>query len=537
MKRILPHVDVVSFLIYSIMNSEDFIKAVESIVKFIVMYKNCDKNILLGTEKFSFDILPGQLMNNFKKFPMEGVDINIMLDDFYKDVLPTLLNWQHPYFFGFFPSCNSYPSILGELLSAGLGLIAFSWKSSPGATELELFCINELIRYMRLPFNQGLFLSSSSEAILISVVRAKYKYKKNYDKLVMYTSDLAHSCVFKAAKITNTIIKCISTNNKYSMRKDALIAQIEEDLEKGNVPFMVVATFGTTGVCSFDNLKEIGSVCKMYGMVMHVDAAYAGGAVMCRKYRKMLKGIEFADSFNTNLNKLLLVNYDCTMFVFKCGGEFYDSLSIDPPYLNSEYNMLDLRNYDISLSRRFRALKVWFTMCVYGVRNIRKHMIKMFKMAKLFKELLAKDTRVKIVNKVVMGLVCFSMTKGNEYTKLLYSKINILGDIYITTSMIKNIFFIRVSMNNVIKKNIVIESVKYIVKLIDEVYEHMLSNIIVESQISNVNNFYFNFSDIKYCNKRKKSISMGYVDKSNLCTYFPFKTQKIAIFGYNYSKF
>lgn len=474
------------------MNSEAFLEGCKMIIKFIIDHKENRTGL-----KITNDIYPGEISSKLEKTPIDfkhnsknkskdiskdtSKDISKdkwkdkskdrfeeIFNKFKTDIYPYILNWQSPMFLGYFPSCNSYPSILGELLSAGLGIIGFSWSSCPSSTELEMYCINEFIRLMRLPYTNGVILSSSSESILISLIISINMKKENIGRLVCYTSELAHSCISKAANLTNTKIQRIETNKKYEIDIEKLEEMIKLDIKNGLVPCYIMGTFGTTSVCSVDNIEELGKLSRKYKIYLHVDGAYSGGTLMMRKYRKMIRGIMNVDSININCNKLLLINYDCTLMFYKTSVNILEALSIDPVYLSSEFNKLDMRNYDISLSRRFRSLKVWFTLQMYGVKGINQYIKKQFKMARYIGWLIKRyEPRLEIINKIQFGLVCIRICNSNGLTEKLYEEIINRKEIYATNSKIKNKYIIRLSMNNIKSSNEIRQIFEYIVGLID----------------------------------------------------------------------
>ena len=450
------------------MNEKQFKNACSEICDFIVLHKN--RNI---DDKINMDSQPGDLCSVLQKFKFNENSKNFtqIFEHFIDVIYPYSLNWQHPLFMGYFPSCNSYPSILGELLSAGLGTIGFAWKSCPALTELEMFSIHEIIRLMHLPFASGNILSSSSEAIMISMITAIHRAKIDRNKLVVYTSDLAHSCIYKAASILQLKISNIAADkSNWGMNTFALKQKIEQDLKKDLIPLYICATFGTTSLASIDNINIIGKISRKYNIYLHIDAAYGGNALFIRKYRKMLKGIDYADSININCNKLMLVNYDCTLVFYKDTAPVVDALSFDPPYLNSDYNRIDLRNYDISLSRRFRSLKLWFTLHTYGIKGIRRHMKRLFRRARILAAMIIKnDTRLEVVNKVKFGLVCFRIKNSNSLTNILYQKLSKYQNMYYTSSSIYGFSFIRISINNIKSRNELNYIASKITKSIDSI--------------------------------------------------------------------
>ncbi|ETE71220.1 Aromatic-L-amino-acid decarboxylase, partial [Ophiophagus hannah] len=242
-------------------------------------------------------------------------------------------HWHSPYFFAYFPTANSFPALLGDMLSGGIGCIGFSWASSPACTELETVMLDWLGKMINLPpqflagkdgEGGGVIQGTASEATLVAMLAARTKAIRRIQlddenltqgeiigRLVAYTSDQAHSSVEKDVLIAGVKIKQVPTDVSFSVRGSTLRKVIDEDKAAGLIPFFLCATLGTTTCCSFDNLLELGPICNEENIWMHIDAAYAGSAFICPEFRYLLNGVE-ANSFNFNPHKWLLVNFDCS---------------------------------------------------------------------------------------------------------------------------------------------------------------------------------------------------------------------------------
>lgn len=230
-------------------------------------------------------------------------------------------------------------------------------------------------------------------------------------QLIAYASKEAHSSVEKAAKMALVKLRIIEADERGRMRVDLLRQAIQNDANAGLTPFFVVATVGTTGACAFDNLVEIGKVCKEVPSIwFHVDGAYAGNSFMLPEMRKFADGLEYADSFNTNPNKLLLTNFDASAMWVKDVMSLKTALNVNPLYLQHEHaKAIDYRHYGIPLSRRFRALKLWFVFRSYGITGLQAYIRNHMALAKKFEMLVRKDDRFEVRNDVYLGLVCFRM--------------------------------------------------------------------------------------------------------------------------------
>jgi histidine decarboxylase len=238
----------------------------------------------------------------------------------------------------------------------------------------------------------------------------RYEEKSELNgKLVCYCSDQAHSSVEKSALVALIRIKLLPTDDNLSLRGDVLRREIEIDKKAGLIPFFVCATLGTTATCAFDNLAEIGAVCKDEDIWLHIDAAYAGSAFLCEENRAHLDGIEYATSFVFNASKNLLVNFDCACFWVDNGKALHQTFTVAPLYLKHKYSgdAIDYMHWQIGLSRRFRALKLWFVIRSFGINGLQMHIRENIRLAELFERLVLADDRFEMPAKRHMGLVVF----------------------------------------------------------------------------------------------------------------------------------
>lgn len=271
----------------------------------------------------------------------------------------------------------------------------------------------------------GSLQSSASDAIFACMMSARaraIKQLKGEDedthdsvflpKLVCYTSSEAHSCVEKAAIMNLVQIRLIKPDENDSMRGDALEKAIKADEALGLVPFFVCATLGTTSQVAFDNLQEIGIVCKKFPSIwFHVDGAYGGNAFLLPEMRYLKAGMELVDSFETNPNKMLLTGFDCTCLWVKDIVKYASAFAVDPVYLQHQHEtaIVDLRHCGVPLSRRFRALKLYFMFRMYGLEKLQSYVRRIIAMGQVIEKLIKADNRFEIKNEVLLGLVCFKL--------------------------------------------------------------------------------------------------------------------------------
>eukprot|EP00095_Tigriopus_kingsejongensis_P010576 snap_masked-scaffold1137_size60140-processed-gene-0.11 protein:Tk10576 transcript:snap_masked-scaffold1137_size60140-processed-gene-0.11-mRNA-1 annotation:"aromatic-l-amino-acid decarboxylase" len=385
-----------------------------------------------------------------------------VMSDIERVIMPGVTHWHSPQFLAYFPTGNSYPAIVADILSDAIGCIGFSWIASPACTELEMVMMNWLGKMLDLPEQflfrpgakgGGVIQGTASEATLVALLSARSQAigkhgPESMGKLVAYGSKVAHSSVERAGMLAGVKMRLLDVDEDFSLRGATLQRAIEEDKSAGLVPICVVATLGTTSCCSFDNLLEMGPICQEEDIWMHVDAAYAGSAFICSEYRPILNGVEFAQSFNFNPHKWLLVNFDCSAMWVQDANAMVNAFDVDPLYLQHKYQgqIPDYRHWQIPLGRRFRSLKMWFVMRLYGQEGLRKHIRSQIALAHEFEELVVNDDRFELTMPVTMGLVCFRLKGSNEINEALNQMINDEGKIHVTPSKVGDRFFLRVAI-------------------------------------------------------------------------------------------
>ncbi|XP_055839656.1 aromatic-L-amino-acid decarboxylase isoform X1 [Episyrphus balteatus] len=393
-----------------------------------------------------------------------------VMSDIERVIMPGVTHWHSPKFHAYFPTANSYPAIVADMLSGAIACIGFTWIASPACTELEVVMLDWLGKMLDLPAEflacsggkgGGVIQGTASEATLVALLGAKAKkilevkeQHPNWDentiisKLVAYSSAQAHSSVERAGLLGGIKLKSIPADKNNRLRGPALEEAIKKDIDDGLIPFYVVVTLGTTNSCAFDNLEECGPIGNKYNVWIHVDAAYAGSAFICPEYRHLMKGIETADSFNFNPHKWMLVNFDCSAMWLKDPSWLVNAFNVDPLYLKHDMqgSAPDYRHWQIPLGRRFRALKIWFVLRLYGVENIQAHIRRHCEFAKYFEKLCVEDSRFEIVGEVNMGLVCFRLKGPNERNEVLLKRINGRGNVHMVPSKIGDVYFLRMAI-------------------------------------------------------------------------------------------
>uniref|UniRef100_A0A8R1UFC1 Tdc-1 n=1 Tax=Pristionchus pacificus TaxID=54126 RepID=A0A8R1UFC1_PRIPA len=443
---------------------EEFRRIGKDTIEYIAEYH---ENI--GKRRVVPAIEPGYLRDLMPhEAPKKPETFESVLEDFERLIMPGVTHWQHPRFHAYFPAGNSYPSLIANFLGDALGTVGFSWASCPAMTELELVVLHWYGKMIGLPpeflplteggRGGGVIQSSASECNFVSLLAARFEVMKELrkrfpfveeglllSKLIAYCSKEAHSSVEKACMIGMVKLRILETDSKFRLRGETLRNAIQEDRNLGLIPFFVSTTLGTTSCCSFDVLSEIGPVATDNDIWLHVDAAYAGSGFICPENRHLLTGIEHAMSFNTNPNKWMLVHFDCSAMWVRDRFKLTQALVVDPLYLQHSWTekSIDYRHWGIPLSRRFRALKLWFVIRMYGVEGLQKYIRNHIRLARRFETLLKADPIFEIVGDVQMGLVCFRMRGTEEVNQQLLTRLNSSGRIHMVPASLNNRFVIR----------------------------------------------------------------------------------------------
>jgi len=396
--------------------------------------------------------------------PLKGEEFSALLKDVEQLILPGVTHWQSPNFFAYFPSNASGPAILGDLLSSGLGVQGMLWATSPACTELETRVLDWLVPVLGLP---GKFLSNStgggvihdtaSSATLCAMLAARERatnFSSNQEgcrgELIAYTSAQAHSSVEKAVQIAGIgreNLRLIEVDERFAMKPEALAAAIKKDRQSGLHPFFVCATVGTTSSNAIDPVPEIGRICRENNLWLHVDAAMSGTAALCSEFRYLHNGLEFADSYCFNPHKWMFTNFDCDCFYVADHKALIQTLSVLPEYLRNKATesgaVIDYRDWQIPLGRRFRSLKLWFVLRYYGIEGLQFHIREHVRLAQQFASWVRSDERFELAAPTPLNLVCFRLKSGDEANEKLMDALNHSGDLYLTHTKLNDKLTLR----------------------------------------------------------------------------------------------
>eukprot|EP00123_Amoebidium_parasiticum_P016503 comp23463_c1_seq1/m.39189 comp23463_c1_seq1/g.39189 ORF comp23463_c1_seq1/g.39189 comp23463_c1_seq1/m.39189 type:complete len:480 (-) comp23463_c1_seq1:195-1634(-) len=451
------------------MDSNEFRRRGYEMVDYIANYIDT-----VGDRRVLSDVSPGYLRPLLpESAPEQGESFDKIMEDVEKIIMPGVTHWKSPHFHAYFPATGSYPSYLADMLSGAIGCIGFSWINSPACTELETVMMDWLAKACGLPEQfwsidskgnptqgGGVIQGTASEATLVSMLAARtdaivrlraedpsLSLADALGKLVAYTSEQSHNSVHKGSVMAAVHLRNVPYTSTFEMNVDALEVLIQEDKDAGRVPFWVCATVGTTSSCAVDDVPRIGALCKAQGLWLHVDGAYAGSATICPEFRDLIKGLEYADSYTFNPHKWLLTHFDCCALWVKNRHVLTNTFKMDAAYLKNKATesglVLDYKDWQIPLGRRFRSLKLWFVLRCYGIEGLQAHIRKHVSLAKEFLALVEKDDRYEIVAPPMLGLVCFRLKADNDTNKRLNDAITAEGRIFISPTVLGGTFTLR----------------------------------------------------------------------------------------------
>ncbi|MBN1598804.1 MAG: hypothetical protein JW894_10955 [Bacteroidales bacterium] len=441
--------------------NEDFKSEAYSFIDWISGYFNHVENFPVRSQ-----VNYGDIKKRLPEHPpYSGEPIEAIFNDFKNVIIPGVTHWQSPRNFAYFPANSSIPSVLAEILTAALGVQAMKWITSPAATELEEVVMDWLRQMIDLPEKfKGVIYDTASIASLSAVVAARERitgFKSNSfgtGKLPLryYCSSETHSSIDKAIRIagigSENLVK-VGTDIKYGMDPDQLEKSIKKDLGNNLLPTCIIATIGTTGTCAIDPVGEIAEIAKKYKVWLHIDAAFAGSALVLPEFRKEIHGLENADSIVFNPHKWMFTNFDCSVFFIKDRNHLQKTFSMVPEYLKTPdaNEASDYSNWSLQLGRRFRSLKLWFVIRNFGVDEIKERIREHINLAIYFEQLINNHKDFELVVSRNLAVVCFRyhpepVSEKNDLNKLNFSlleTINKTGKAYLSHTVIDDKFTLR----------------------------------------------------------------------------------------------
>jgi aromatic-L-amino-acid decarboxylase len=444
------------------MTNEEFRKHAHEMVDWMAdFYEHIDQYPVRSTSQ------PGDILAQLPPHaPEKGEPYDRIFEDFQKIILPGMTHWQSPSFFAYFPGNSSPPSVLAEMITATLGAQCMSWVTSPAATELEERVMEWLRDMIGLPPKfEGVIQDTASTATLCAILSAREKHSgfavnrrglSPEHRFTVYCSSEAHSSVEKAvgiAGIGRDHLRKIAVDSNFAMRAEELDRVVNEDKAQGFTPLCVVAALGTTGSTAVDPLAPIAKICRRHGLWLHVDAAYAGTALVLPEYRHMLEGIDQADSFVFNPHKWMFTNFDCSAYFVRDREALLRTFEILPEYLKTTERdpVKNYRDWGIQLGRRFRALKLWFVIRTYGVEGIKQRVREHLELARTLNRRMSATPGFELLAPMQFNVLCFrfhpaGMNDGEQLNALnasLLERLNATGKLFLTHTKLDGRYTLR----------------------------------------------------------------------------------------------
>ena len=447
------------------MNSDEFRKAGYRVIDWIADYRAS-----VESRPVMAQTAPGEIKAKLPQAPPFAPEsIDDIIGDLDRVVVPGITTWQHPRFFGYFPSNAMFASLLGDYVSSGLGVVGLAWQSSPSLTEVEEVVVDWVRQMLGLSEQwSGVINDTASTSSLVALLCARERASQfsisrgglqaEPRPLIVYCSAHSHSSVEKAALLAGfgkDNVRVVPQDASFAMNAEALAALIDEDINRGNRPCAVVATTGTTTSTALDPLAAIARVAKPHGVWMHVDAAMAGSAMILPECRWMWEGVEEADSLIVNAHKWLGAVFDCTLYFVRDPEHLVRVMSTNPSYLQSSADgrVKNYRDWGLPLGRRFRALKLWFLIREQGVDGLQARLRRDLANAKWLEGQVAAAANWNVLAPVVLQTLCVRHEPDglegdalDRHTVDWAARLNQSGAAYVTPALLNGRWMVRVSI-------------------------------------------------------------------------------------------
>jgi aromatic-L-amino-acid decarboxylase len=383
-------------------------------------------------------VKPGEIRARLPAAPPEqGEPFEAVLRDLDEILLPGVTHWQHPRFFAYFAVTGSEPGILAELLAATLNSVAILWRTAPASTELEVTVLDWVGQLIGLPRGwHGHIEDTASTSTLAALAAARHTTGRS----VVVCSEHAHSSVEKDARILGLELRKVPADEAFRMRPEVL--------ELDDVA-AVVATVGTTSSTSVDPVAAIADRCAEAGAWLHVDAAYAGSAMVCPELRWAFEGVERADSLVVNAHKWMFTPMDCSLLWTSRPAEFREAFSLIPEYLRTtDEDAFNISEYGPALGRRFRSLKLWAVLRCYGREGLQRRIREAIRLAELFERWVRDEPGWELCAPRPFSVVCFRREGSDADNEALLERVNALGEIFISHTRLNARYVLRLAIGS-----------------------------------------------------------------------------------------
>ena len=451
------------------MTPDEFRAAGHALVEWIAAYR---ERLQAGEFPVQSPVRPGEILRQLPPAAPEHPEpFAAMLEDLERIVLPGMTHWQHPRFFGYFPSGGSLASVLGDMASTGFAAIGLNWQASPALTEVEQSMCDWLRDLLGLPESfSGVLQDTASAASFVAMVCARERssgyaasrggLQQAAPALVVYTSQQAHSSVEKAALLAGfgrEHVRAVAVDADFRLSLPALEEAIRADRAAGRVPCAIVATTGTTATTAMDPIAGLARIAARESAWLHVDGAMGGAAMLLPECRHLWEGVEAADSIVVNPHKWLGVVFDCSLYLVRDPEHLVRVMSTNPSYLQTavDREVRNYRDWGVPLGRRFRALKIWFTLRDIGATALRERLRRDMAMARDFAAAMTATAHWRLVAPVTLQTVCLRHEPPgmddvalDAHTRRWAQAVNDSGAALVTPAVIAGAWSVRVSVGS-----------------------------------------------------------------------------------------
>ncbi|MGI6853060.1 pyridoxal phosphate-dependent decarboxylase family protein [Mesorhizobium sp. 1B3] len=408
---------------------------------------------------------PGEIAARIENAPPEhGEPMERIFADFEEMILPGMTHWQHPRFFAYFPANAAPVSVVAEYLVTAMAAQCMLWQTSPAATELETAMIDWVRQALALPTGfSGVIQDSASSATLAAVLTMRERalsWQGNANGLAgmkpirIYASNQVHTSIDRAIWVSGigeaNLVRIPTKGRWRGMDVAALEAAVVADKEAGLLPAGIVACVGGTSIGGTDDLASVADVARRHGLYLHVDAAWAGAAMICPEFRHFWQGIEGADSIVFNPHKWLGAQFDCSVQFVKDPDSQVKTLAIQPEYLKThgKDGIVNYSEWSVPLGRRFRALKLWFLLRAHGLEGLRAMIRDHVRWSEKLAQRISETPGFEIVSEPMLSLFSFRHIPpaggdSDAHNQRLVDRINDDGRIYLTQTRVDGQLAIR----------------------------------------------------------------------------------------------
>jgi aromatic-L-amino-acid/L-tryptophan decarboxylase len=385
-------------------------------------------------------VAPGDIRSQLPASPpAEAEPFADVLRDLEEILLPGITHWNHPRFFAYFAISGSEPGILAELLTAALNVNGMLWRTSPAATELEELAADWVRQLVGLPEPLHGHIEDSASTSTLAALTAARELRPGG---AVVCSEHAHSSVDKAARLLGLPLRKVPADGEFRLCPDALAEAVDDDTAA------VVATVGTTSTTSVDPVPAAADVADRAGAWLHVDAAYAGSAMVCEELRWAFEGVERADSLVVNPHKWLFTPVDCSLLFTRRPEDLRAAFSLVPAYLRSDEEATNLMDYGPALGRRFRALKLWAVIRCYGREGLAAVIREHVRLAQLFAGWVEREPGWEVVAPPRFSVVCFRREGSDELNRAILEVVNETGEIFLSPTELEGRLVLRLAIGN-----------------------------------------------------------------------------------------